>query len=172
MNLSCLYPLASCIRDVVMSTAGLDIKEILSLLPHRYPFLLLDRVTRLEPGKSARGYKNVTVNEPFFQGHFPDQAIMPGALIIESMAQVGATGILSMPENQGKYAYLLGVDKAKFRKPVLPGDRLDISCHQKRFRKKIGSVDCTAKVNGEVAAEATLTFALMDSTSMNTAVTE
>ena len=149
----------------------LDINQVSNILRHRYPFLLIDKIIHLDH-QSVAGVKNVTMNEPFFQGHFPDQAIMPGALIIESMAQVGATGILSMPENQGKYAYLLGVDKAKFRKPVLPGDRLDISCHQKRFRKKIGSVDCTAKVNGEVAAEATLTFALMDSTSMNTAVTE
>lgn len=151
----------------------LGLNDIKKILPHRYPFLMVDRMTRIDPENGVHeGYKSVSGNEPFFQGHFPDQAIMPGALIIESMAQVGATGILSMPENQGKYAYLLGVDKAKFRKPVLPGDRLDISCHQKRFRKKIGSVECTAKVGGEVAAEATLTFALMDSTSMNTAVTE
>ncbi len=158
-------------RPVFNVPLGLgDIKKI---LPHRYPFLMVDRITQIDAETGIhKGYKSVSGNEPFFEGHFPDQAIMPGALILESMAQVGAAAILSLPENQGKYAYLLGVDKAKFRKPVLPGDRLEIECRQKKFRKKIGSVDCTATVNGETATEATLTFALMDQESMNTSVTK
>ena len=149
----------------------LGLNEIKRVLPHRYPFLMVDRMTRIDPENGIHeGYKSVSGNEPYFQGHFPDQAIMPGVLVIETMAQVGATGILSEPANQGKYAYLLGIDKAKFRKPVLPGDRLEIQCTQKRFRKKIGSVDCVARVNGEVTTEATLTFALMEQESMNTSV--
>jgi len=138
------------------------IEEIKRVLPHRYPFLMVDRITKIDPEKGVfEGHKSVSGNEPFFQGHFPDQAIMPGALILETMAQVGGAGILSLPENQGKYAYLLAVEKAKFRKPVVPGDRLEVECRLKRFRKTTGLVDCVARVDGQMVTEATLTFAII-----------
>ena len=162
MNLSCLYPLASCIRDVVMSTAGLDIKEILSLLPHRYPFLLLDRVTRLEPGKSARGYKNVTVNEPFFQGHFPGEPIMPGVLIVEALAQVGAVALLSAEETAGKLALFAGIDRFRFKHPVRPGDRLELAAELTWRRGRLGKAEAEASVEGKLAAAGVLMFALVD----------
>ena len=105
----------------------MDIQEISAILPHRYPFLLVDRILEIDPGKRIVGLKNVSVNEPFFQGHFPNHPIMPGVLIIESMAQVG--GVLaykSSKENEGKLVFFLGIDKAKFRRPVYPGDQLRI----------------------------------------------
>lgn len=142
-------------------------ESIKKLLPHRYPFLLVDRITHVDPQTGLfAGYKSVSGNEPFFQGHFPDQAIMPGVLILETMAQVGGAGILSLPENHGKYAYLLGVDGAKFRKPVLPGDRLEVECQLKKFRKTTGVVDCVGRVDGQTVAEATLTFAIIKQEAM------
>ena len=102
----------------------LDVNGIKEIIPHRYPFLLVDCIEEMEPGVKAVGYKNVTVNEPFFQGHFPQQPVMPGVLIVEALAQVGAVAVLSLPENKGKLAFFGGIDKAKFRKQVVPGDRL------------------------------------------------
>ena len=102
----------------------LDINDIQKIIPHRYPFLLVDCVEEMEPGVRAVGYKNVTMNEPFFQGHFPQQPVMPGVLIIEALAQVGAIAVLSLPENKGKLAFFGGIKNAKFRKQVIPGDRL------------------------------------------------
>jgi UDP-3-O-[3-hydroxymyristoyl] N-acetylglucosamine deacetylase/3-hydroxyacyl-[acyl-carrier-protein] dehydratase len=142
-------------------------EAIKKVIPHRYPFLLVDRITRVDAEKGIfEGYKLVSGNEEFFQGHFPNQAIMPGVLILESMAQVSGAGILSLPENHGKYAYLLGVDGAKFRKPVVPGDRLEVVGTLKRFRKTSGVADCVAKVDGSVVAEATLTFAIVKQEAM------
>ncbi len=141
----------------------LEIEEIKSILPHRYPFLLVDRVLELEPGRRAVGVKNVTANEPFFQGHFPQRAIMPGVLIIEAMAQVGGIMVLSLPQHKGKMAYLGTITEAKFRRPVVPGDTLTLEAEAVRVRGNTGKVRCTARVNGEPAAEADILFALIPS---------
>jgi len=139
----------------------LDIEAIKQILPHRYPFLLVDRILALEPGKRAVGLKNVTANEPFFQGHFPQRSIMPGVLIIEIMAQVGGVMILSLEEHQGKLAYIGTVDNAKFRRPVVPGDTLEVEVELLRLRGNAGKVKCVARVGGEEAAEAEIMFALV-----------
>jgi len=139
----------------------LDIEAIKQILPHRYPFLLVDRILTLEPGKRAVGLKNITVNEPFFQGHFPQRSIMPGVMIIEIMAQVGGVMILSVKEHQGKLAYIGTVDNAKFRRPVVPGDTLEVEVELLRLRGNAGKVKCVARVAGEEAAEAEIMFALV-----------
>ena len=139
----------------------LDIEAIKEILPHRYPFLLVDRILELEPGKRAVGLKNITVNEPFFQGHFPQRSIMPGVLIIEVMAQVGGVMILSVAEHKGKLAYLGTVDNAKFRRPVVPGDTLKVEVELLRLRGNMGKIRCTARVGSEEAAEAEIMFALV-----------
>ncbi len=130
-------------------------------MPHRYPFLLIDRVIALTPGKHAIGRKAVTVNEPFFQGHFPVRAIMPGVLVIESLAQTGGVMMLSLPEHEGKLAYIVGITDARFRKPIVPGDVLECETTLTRARGEMGKVACVARVDGQVAAEAELTFAMV-----------
>ncbi len=137
-----------------------DINKILECLPHRFPFLMVDRIIELEEGKRIVGIKNVTINEPFFQGHFPQRPIMPGVLIIEAMAQVGAVVVLGTPENRGKIAYLMGVDKAKFRKPVEPGDQLRIEIEIVSARKSAGKVAAKAFVGETLVAQAGITFAI------------
>ena len=132
-----------------------DISAVMDLLPHRYPFLLIDRILDVEPEKFARGLKNVTINEPFFQGHFPGHPIMPGVLIIESMAQLGGVLLMSMIEQpETKLVYFSAIDKARFRKPVLPGDQLVIEVELMRFRKNTCKLRGKATVGGEVAAKA------------------
>ena len=134
----------------------LDIKEILRLLPHRYPFLLVDRILEGEKGKNLVGLKNVSMNEPFFQGHFPTEPIMPGVLILEGMAQVG--GILafySIPEMIGeKLIYFAGIDKVRFRRPVVPGDQLIYEMEVLKHKGKIWKMAGKAKVNNDIVAEA------------------
>ena len=134
----------------------MDIKEILRLLPHRYPFLLVDRILGGEKGKSLVGLKNVSMNEPFFQGHFPTEPIMPGVLILEGMAQVG--GILafySIPEMIGeKLIYFAGIDKVRFRRPVVPGDQIIYEMEVLKHKGKIWKMAGKAKVNNDVVAEA------------------
>ncbi len=142
----------------------LNIQEISELLPHRYPFLLVDRVLELEPGKFCRAQKNVSMNEPFFAGHFPGQPTMPGVLILESLAQTGALIMLSMPENKGKVPYLAGADKVRFKKPVVPGDSLVNEVRVLWHRGKFGRIECRSTVNGEVVAEAEIAYALTDVT--------
>ncbi len=136
----------------------LDIVQIQKLLPHRYPFLLLDRVTDYQPGVSVTAIKNVTANEPFFQGHFPGWPIMPGVLIIEAMAQAG--GILyylsSEAHNSGQLFYLVAVDEARFRRPVLPGDQLKMDVHVARKRRGMWRFDCSASVDGKQAVSAVI----------------
>ncbi len=135
----------------------MDIQEIAAILPHRYPFLLVDRVLSFETGKKMVALKNVTINEPFFQGHFPGHPIMPGVLIIESMAQVG--GILAYKSANGKegqLVYFLGIDKAKFRKPVLPGDQLRIEVEVLRQRPPYWKLKGMAYVGEQLVAEAEL----------------
>ena len=142
----------------------LKIDEILRILPHRYPFLLVDRITELEPGKRAVGLKNISANEEFFQGHFPNYPIMPGVLIIEAMAQVGGVLLLAMDEYRGKLALFAGVDKAKFRQTVYPGDQLITEAHMVRLWPNlgVGIVRTVGRVNGKVVAEADMKFALKD----------
>ena len=138
----------------------LDIHEILQHLPHRYPFLLVDRVVDFEPGKSIHAYKNVTINEPFFVGHFPHHPVMPGVLIMEALAQTGAVAILSLPEHRGKTAYFAGIDKAKFKQMVRPRDTLELETTIIRSKGPVGVGEAIATVNGKLAAKAELTFAL------------
>jgi len=139
----------------------LDIDAIKEILPHRYPFLLVDRILELDPGVRAVGLKNVTANEPFFQGHFPLHPVMPGVLIIEAMAQVGGVMILSIDENKGKLAYLGTINEAKFRRPVVPGDALEMEVVLLRIRGNTGKVRCIARVGGQEAASAEILFALV-----------
>lgn len=138
----------------------MDINEIRKIIPHRYPFLLVDRIVELEKGKRAIGIKNVTINEPFFQGHFPDYPIMPGVLIIEALAQVGAVAILSMPEFAGKIALFAGIDKVRFRRQVMPGDQLRLEVEILKVRGKVGKGFGKALVGEEIAAEGELMFAI------------
>jgi len=140
----------------------LNINQIKEIIPHRYPFLLVDKIEEMEPGKKAVGIKNVTVNEPFFQGHFPGYPVMPGVLIIEAMAQVGAVSVLSMPDFAGKMAFFAGIDKAKFRRQVVPGDTLRIEVEMLKLRGTIGKARAVARVGEDLAAEAELMFAIAE----------
>lgn len=135
-------------------------KEIMDIIPHRYPFLLIDSIEELEPGVRAVGKKCVTMNEPYFQGHFPGNPVMPGVLIMEALAQVGAVAILSQPEWKGRTAYFAGIDKAKFRQKVIPGDVLHLETTIYKVKGPVGVGKAVATVNGKVAAEAELTFAI------------
>ena len=136
----------------------LGIKEIQEILPHRYPMLLVDKIESLEPGVKAVGYKNVTMNEQFFQGHFPQEPVMPGVLIIEALAQTGAVAMLSLDEFKGKIGYFAGIDRAKFRKKVVPGDTLRLEVEIIRRKGPVGIGKAVAYVDGKKAAEAELTF--------------
>lgn len=136
--------------------------DIQKILPHRYPFLLVDRVTELEDGKRAVGIKNVTVNEPFFQGHFPQNPIMPGVLIVEALAQVGAVMLLSMPENRGKLGVFTGIDAMKFRRRVIPGDTLTLEAELLMYRHGMGKAKVSATVEGKIAAAGEISFAVID----------
>ena len=138
----------------------MDIKEIREILPHRYPFLLVDRVTEIIEGKSIKGYKNVTTNEPFFQGHYPEQPIMPGVLILEALAQVGGIVILSMEQFKGKTPLFAGADKVRWRKKVVPGDKLELSCEIIKLRGPVGIGKALATVDGKKVCEAEITFAI------------
>lgn len=141
---------------------GLDIEAIQQVIPHRYPFLLVDRILTLEPGVSAVGIKNVSVNEPHFVGHFPAYAIMPGVLIVEALAQVGAVALLSVPANRGKLAFFAGINNFRFRQPVRPGDTLRLAVELGRVRGPIGKGNARAEADGQVVAAGELLFALQD----------
>lgn len=138
----------------------LDIEEIKKIIPHRYPFLLIDRITEYEPGKKAKGIKNVTINEPFFNGHFPDYPVMPGVLIVEALAQVGAVSILSVEENRGKTAFFARIDDFRFRRQVVPGDQLVLEVEIIKSKGPVGKGKAVATVDGEPVAEGELTFAV------------
>lgn len=137
--------------------------EIQKIIPHRYPFLLVDKIIELEEGKRAVGIKNVTINEPFFQGHFPGNPIMPGVLIVEAMAQVGAVIVMTLEENKGKLGVFTGIDKVRFRKQVRPGDTLRIEVEMIAIKRNIGKADATAYVGDELACKGVLMFGLIDS---------
>ncbi len=139
-----------------------SIQEILDYLPHRYPFLLIDRVVEFEPKKRLVALKNVTINEPFFQGHFPGFPIMPGVLVIEAMAQAGGMIMMAdMPDRHEKLVVFTGIERAKFRKPVTPGDQLRIEVEVLAFRSRAGRIAGRALVDGKLACEATLTCAVV-----------
>ena len=134
--------------------------EIQQIIPHRYPFLLVDKITELEPGQKAKGIKNVTANEMHFMGHFPEHHVMPGVLIIEAMAQVGAVCILSVAENRGKIAFFGGIKEARFKQQVQPGDTLEMEVEMVKVRGPVGIGKAVAMVNGKIACKAELTFAI------------
>lgn len=136
----------------------LDIKQIMDIIPHRQPFLLIDRVTEMEAGKSIKGYKNLSYNEPFFAGHFPNEPVMPGVLQIEALAQLGAVCVLSLPENKGKTAYFAGIKEAKFKQKVVPGDRLELSCEIIKSKGPVGVGSVQATVDGKLACKAEISF--------------
>ena len=138
----------------------LNSNQIAEILPPRYPFALVDRITDYEPGQWAKGIKCVSVGEPVFCGHFPQQHIFPGVLMLEAMAQVGAIAILSLPENKGKIALFGGVKNARFKRQVIPGDVLEMECVLTKRRGLVGIGECKALVNGEVACTAELIFAV------------
>jgi UDP-3-O-[3-hydroxymyristoyl] N-acetylglucosamine deacetylase/3-hydroxyacyl-[acyl-carrier-protein] dehydratase len=140
----------------------LDIRHVQRILPHRFPMLLVDRVVEMDRDRRAVGIKNVTINEPFFQGHYPRQPIMPGVLIIEAMAQLGGILMSQKLEHTGKVAVLLSLDKVKFRRPVMPGDQLVMEAQAVRVKARTGQTQCRASVGGELVAEATIRFMLVD----------
>jgi 3-hydroxyacyl-[acyl-carrier-protein] dehydratase len=142
--------------------APLGPAQIRALIPHRYPFLLVDRIEEIEPGVRAVGVKNVTQNEPFFQGHFPDYPVMPGVLIIEAMAQVGAVGVMAGGEHTDRLALFAGIDGVRFRRQVLPGDVLRMEVEITRLKGKVGRGKGRATVEGERVCEAELMFAFAD----------
>lgn len=140
----------------------LNSNEIQKIIPHRYPFLLVDKITDYKPGEFAKGMKCVSANEMHFLGHFPEKHVMPGVLIIEALAQVGAVAILSKEENKGKIALFGGINKAKFKQQVVPGDVLEMEVIMTKARGPIGVGEAVAKVNGKVAARGELTFAVIE----------
>ncbi|UYT88385.1 3-hydroxyacyl-ACP dehydratase FabZ [Priestia megaterium] len=140
----------------------LDIEQIKEIIPHRYPFLLVDRILEVEEGKKAVGLKNVSANEEFFNGHFPDYPVMPGVLIVEALAQVGAVAMLKKEENQGRLAFFAGIDNCRFKKQVRPGDQLRLEVEIVRARESIGKGKGIATVDGELVCETDIMFALGD----------
>ena len=141
----------------------LNTEEIMGLLPHRYPFALVDRVVSYEPGKSVTAIKNVTINEPHFQGHFPGRPLMPGVLIVEAMAQVGGLIVKQMPDLPKGLFVFAGIDSVRFRRPVVPGDQLIINCELVSIkRQRFGKVKGEARVDGNLACSGELMFSLVD----------
>ncbi len=138
----------------------LDITEIKNVIPHRYPFLLVDKIIELEEGVKAVGIKNVTVNEPFFQGHFPDYPVMPGVLIVEALAQVGAVAMLVKDENKGKLAFFTGIDNFRFKEQVKPGDTIHLTVEVIKVKGPIGKGKATARVNDKIVAGGEIMFAI------------
>jgi len=153
--------------DNTVSNCGytIDIDRIVAMIPHRYPFLMVDRIINVIPNQSATGVKNVTINEPYFQGHFPERPIMPGVLIIETMAQTSAVLVVETlgPSAEGRLVYFMSVDSARFRKPVVPGDQLLVHVRKERSRGNVWRFHAEAKVGETLMAEATYAAMIMDS---------
>jgi len=146
-------------------TADIDIQRIMQLIPHRYPFLMIDKVVDVTPGEAATGIKNVTINEHYFQGHFPQRPVMPGVLIIEAMAQTAAVLVVHTlgRDSEGKLVYFMSVDSARFRRPVVPGDTLAVRVLRQRNRGNVWKFDGQALVENKLVAEATFAAMIMDS---------
>ena len=140
----------------------LDAQQIQAIIPHRYPFLLVDRIIEIEYGVRAVGIKNVTMGEPYFQGHFPAYPVMPGVLIVEALAQVGAVALLGMPEHRGKIAFFAGIDGVRFKRQVKPGDQLLLKVELGKLRRGVGTGTATALVDGQLAVRGELMFAIAD----------
>lgn len=140
----------------------LDTKQIMEIIPHRQPILMVDRIVEMEPGKRAVGLKNISANEPVFQGHYPGNPIFPGVLIVEAMAQTGAVALMSLPEYADKVPLFAGIDDAKFKRPVLPGDQLRVEVEIVAMRRGLGFGSGKAYVGDELKAQATVKFALVD----------
>ena len=153
---------SAAVRPVAATTGALDIKEVMATLPHRFPFLMVDRVIEFIGDTKAVGVKAVSINEPFFQGHFPGHPVMPGVLQLEAMAQVASIVMMRKTENSGKIGYFMSADEVKFRKPVLPGDTLFIESELISLKKRLGKAECRCLVNGEVVSEGVLLFGLVD----------
>lgn len=152
-------------KEVEVAGAGpIDVRRIMEMIPHRYPFLLVDRIVEVVPGVSATGLKNVTFNEPHFTGHFPGTPVMPGVLIIESMAQTAALFVVQAlgPDAEGKLVYFMSIDGARFRRPVVPGDSLRIHVKKQQARRNVWKFACTAKVADVLVAQATIAAMIMD----------
>lgn len=149
-------------RPITAKAGALDINEIMHSLPHRYPFLMVDRIIEFEEELKATGVKAVSINEPYFQGHFPGHPVMPGVLQLEAMAQVASIVMMRKTENTGKIGYFMSADGVKFRKPVVPGDTLFIQCELTSAKKRLGKANCRCLVNGEIVSEAELLFGLVD----------
>jgi 3-hydroxyacyl-[acyl-carrier-protein] dehydratase len=151
---------AAVTRTVADLVLPLETADIMRIIPHRYPVLLVDRVIELEPGKHVVAIKNVTANEPQFTGHFPDRPIMPGVLMVEALAQAGAVAVLSLPEYRGKLALFAGIDECRFRRTVVPGDTLRLEVTLEKLRGVFGRGRGVASVDGEIAVEATISFVI------------
>lgn len=147
-------------EEIKEETISMDIMEIMDMLPHRYPFLLVDRITECVPGKYSKGYKNLTMNETFFQGHFPGNPIMPGVLQLEALAQCSAPVLLSLPQNKGKLALYAGVDGVRFKNIVRPGDRFDMTIELTKLKGPVCKAHGVGSVDGKICVEADMTFAL------------
>lgn len=151
---------AAATRDVADLSLPLEAADIMRIIPHRYPVLLIDRVIELEPGKRVVAIKNLTNNEPQFTGHFPGRPIMPGVLMVEALAQAGAVAVLSLPEYRGKLALFAGIDECRFKRTVVPGDTLRLEVTLEKLRGVFGRGHAVATVDGEVAVTATISFVI------------